>query len=188
MPVIRSHTVRFSFINMLRRVVCLIMLLTAVIHARGQSESELKAIFIYNFTSFIEWPTTAFEYPQSPFVIGVYGKNVFGNVLERALEGEKVNGHPLIIRYIASDEDAGQCHILYIDKSSADSIPNIISAVKDKPVLTVSDAENFMERSGILRFYTENSKIRLQINQKAAERSGLSISAKLLRLATIYNP
>src|SRR5689334_4250328 len=36
-------------------------------------ESQVKAAFLYNFTKFVEWPSEAFQYPDSPIVIGTIG-------------------------------------------------------------------------------------------------------------------
>ena len=51
--------------------------------------------------------------------------------------------------------------------------------------LTVSDAENFARRGGMIRFVNENNKVRLRINVGAAREAGLTISSKLLRPAEI---
>jgi YfiR/HmsC-like len=40
-----------------------------------------------------------------------------------------------------------------------------------------------MREGGMVRFLTENNRVRFQINQKAAEAAGLKISSKLLALS-----
>ena len=51
--------------------------------------------------------------------------------------------------------------------------------------LTVSDGDTFTRAGGMVRFVTENGKIRLRINLAAAKACDLTISSKILRPATI---
>ncbi|MCX5637000.1 MAG: YfiR family protein, partial [Planctomycetota bacterium] len=51
------------------------------------------------------------------------------------------------------------------------------------PVLTISEMEGFIEKGGMINFITEESKVRFEINDSAAKKSGLQISSKLLSLA-----
>jgi hypothetical protein len=61
-----------------------------------------------------------------------------------------------------------------------------VAAAKGKNMLTVGEDPDFCAQGGIVRFYTENDMIRLQINANAAKAENLSISSKLLRIAKIY--
>jgi hypothetical protein len=148
--------------------------------------SQVKAVFLYNFSQFITWPESSFSDPNSPFVIGVLGKNTFGPYLNDVIESEKVNGRPISIKYFTSlTPEIDDCEILFIDKSFP-AMEQAIKSTKGKPILTVSDNELFMKQSGILRFYIEGGKLRIEVNQEASSGSGLEISSKLLRIATLY--
>jgi len=57
--------------------------------------------------------------------------------------------------------------------------------LKGRSLLTVSDVDTFTRQGGIVRFVTENGKIRLRINVEAAKRGELTISSKILRPAMI---
>jgi hypothetical protein len=148
--------------------------------------SQVKAVFLYNFTQFVVWPQHIFNNTTSPFVIGVLGENTFGSHLNEVIEGEEVDGHPIVVRYYTSiTPNIDECQILFIDKSFS-AAKQAIESLKGKPVLTVSDSENFMRHAGMLRFYIEGGKFRIEINQEASRKSGLEISSKLLRIATLY--
>src|SRR5215510_15410454 len=58
-------------------------------------EPQLKALFLYNFAKFVDWPQTAFPETNSPLVIGIIGENPFEEFLERTLQKKKINEHPL---------------------------------------------------------------------------------------------
>jgi hypothetical protein len=154
----------------------------------GTREYQIKAIFLFNFTQFIEWPSSSFPTTQSPMVIGILGKDPFGNYLEEVLSNEKVNGHALVTHhYNTIDELESDCLILYIN-SETPKIETVITKLKGRNILTVSEAPNFIKQGGMIRFYTKENKIQLQVNPEAAKSANLTISSKLLRLAEIVIP
>jgi len=151
-------------------------------------EYQIKAAFIFNFTQFTEFPAGSFSSPQAPFVIGVLGKNPFGSYLEQTVAGETVNGHPLVIQYYSNTDDIKGCHILFINLTDANKIEDAIDKLEGQNILTVGDAPYFLNNGGMIRFYTKNNKMQLQINLEAAKAANVVISSKLLRLAEIFTP
>lgn len=151
------------------------------------SSAEVKAAFLYNFATFSEWPSEAFSNENSPFVIGVLGENPFGNALNDIVSNESKNGHPLTIKYFTKVEEAKHCHILFINVNKTDIQSQMFAALKKKPVLTLGDAPDFLNKGGMVRFFIENNKLRFQINLDTVKESNIVISSKLLRLAEISN-
>ena len=70
-----------------------------------------------------------------------------------------------------------------ISSSERDSLKEVLSFFRGKPVLTISEVNGFIEQGGIINFIIVNDKIRFEINERVAKESGLKISSKLLRLA-----
>ena len=149
------------------------------------SEYELKAVFLFNFVQFVEWPPEAFSGAQAPLVIGVMGDDPFGRVLDETVSGETVRQRPLQIRRYRGIDEITTCHLLFISESEAEQLDEILAALKDRSILTVSDDESFTRRGGVIRFVVDRSKIRFQINLEAAQAARLTVSSKLLRLAEI---
>jgi len=150
-------------------------------------EYQIKAGFLFNFTQFVEWPASSFESTNAPFIIGILGENPFGSYLAETVSGENVNGHPLIIQYYTNLEEIKTCHILFIAPSRISRPEQVVTHLKGRTILTVSEAPSFMPDGGMIRFFTKNNKIQLQINPEAPKAVGLVISAKLLKLAEIFN-
>ena len=148
-------------------------------------EYQLKAVFLFNFAQFVKWPQQAFPDGQTPLVIGVLGDDPFGSYLDETVRGEKVSSHSLVIQRYRRVEDIRTCHVLFISRSEAAQLPQIIARLQGRNILTVSDVENFAQRGGMIRFVTEENKIRLRINVDNARAAALTISSKLLRPATI---
>jgi YfiR/HmsC-like len=152
------------------------------------SEYQVEAVFVFNFSHFVEWPPQSFPEPSDPFVIGILGSDPFGSHLDEAVRGEQINGHPLLIRRFKSLADVDNCQILFIDRSENNRIEQVLTALKGRSTLTVSPADGAAERGVMIQFATENSRIRLRINVESARAAGLTISSKLLRPAAIVGP
>ena len=162
---------------------------TPVLAQATSREYQLKAVFLFNFTQFVEWPANAFENDQSPLVIGVVGENPFGIYLEQTISGEKINGHPLEVQYYKTEEELKTCHILFINMREAKKLEQALTAVSGKNTLTISDQTDFLKLGGMIKFMTNNNKIKLQVNMDACKESKMVLSSKLLRLAEIIkNP
>jgi hypothetical protein len=151
-------------------------------------EHQIKAAFLFNFAQFVDWPTNALPKPQSPLVIGVLGADPFGVALDEIVRGETIKGHPLVIQRYRQVEDVGACHILFITEADSTKLKPIFARLSGRNILTVGDAEAFTQRGGMIRFFTEQKKIRLEINVAAVQKAGLTISSRLLRLARIVSP
>ena len=150
-------------------------------------EYQIKAVFLYNFAEFVEWPPEVFSSSQSPLIIGILGDDPFGRYIDEAVRDEKINNRPLEIRRFARIEDIGDCHILFISRSETGRLDRVLERLNGRSVLTVSDIDEFSRLGGMIRFVTEMSKVRLKINLRAAKQAHLTISSKLLRPAEIVS-
>jgi len=151
------------------------------------TEYQVKAVFVFNFSHFVEWSPQAFAAPNAPFVIGILGNDPFGAHLDEAMRGEQIDQHPLLVRRIRNAADIGDCQILFIDRSESPQLEQILAALDHHSTLTVSELERSSERGVMIQFTTENNRIRLRINVDAARAAGLTISSKLLRSAEIVS-
>jgi len=170
-------------------LLCGALVVLALVRGAGAielaTEYQVKAVFLYNFSHFVEWPPEAFATPTEPFVIGILGIDPFGARMDEAVHGELVNQHPLVIRRFRSAADIGKCQILYIDRSESAHVKPILAALDHRNTLTVADLEGSAGHGVMVEFTTESNRIRLRINADAAKTAGLTISSKLLRPAEI---
>ena len=153
--------------------------------AEPSKEYQVKAVFLYNFAQFAEWPPNSFETKDSPVVICTLGNNPFGDFLKDTVRNEVVRGRPLKVEHHQRVEEIKTCHILYIGQSEADRLEQDLNVLKGKPVLTVSDIESAAVRGLMIRLVTQSNKIRIRVNLEEAKAAGLNLSSKLLRAADI---
>jgi len=147
----------------------------------------VKAVFLFNFAQFVDWPAGAFPDSTAPLVIGVLGDDPFGPYLDETVRGETVRGRPLAVRRYQQIDEVRTCHILFISASEESRLGNILDSLKHRAILTVGDSPAFAQRGGMIRFVSERNKIRMRINVAAVEAAQLTISSKLLRAAEIVS-
>ena len=147
------------------------------------TEYQLKAVFLFNFAHFVEWPPGALAEENSPFVIGVLGKDPFGSTLDEVVRGETVSRHPLAIERYPDVARLRNCQILFIPAAELPHLAQIVDALKSRSVLTVTDGP--APRGVVIALLKEESHIRLRIDIAAAKANNLTISSKLLRPAEI---
>jgi hypothetical protein len=147
-------------------------------------EYAVKAVFLYNFSKFIEWPITLNDQMR----LCILGADPFGNALS-AVEGKPVGSQRFTSTRILSvhEVETYACNILFIAQSELDHLQGVLDAVRGMPVLTVGDTEGLTREGVMIGFYIEQGKVRFEINQRAAEQAGLKPSAKLLQLGRIVS-
>jgi hypothetical protein len=153
------------------------------VQAQVSKEYQLKAVFVSNFTKFIEWTPNSFSDDTAPIVIGVFADSRYTRELEKAVKNRKVNGRSIVVNEMRSIEQARGFQMLVFDAAPDARMKETLQALKDAPVLSIGESEAFAESDGILNFVREGDKLRFEINLDAAQRSGLKISAQFLKLA-----
>ena len=126
-------------------------------------EYKLKAVFLYNFAQFVDWPTNSFADNNSPLIIGVLGKDPFGQTLDETVADEAVKNRKLVVRRFKQPSEVTDCHVLFVSSSHAGDAAALAAKLKDRAVLTVGDAPDFIENGGLVRFFTEKNKLRFAI-------------------------
>lgn len=155
--------------------------------AQVNKEYQIKAAFLYNFTKFVDWPAHRFADANSPFVIGVFGNNPFGDELAKVLKDRKINGRDFVIKTVNTADEALTTHLLFVGQAEKKRLPGLLPVLQKTGVLTVGECDPFVTQGGIINFLMEEDKIRFEINLNSAEQSGLKISAQLLKLAKVVH-
>jgi hypothetical protein len=151
------------------------------------TDYELKAAFLFNFAKFIDWPPGTFASPQSLFAICILGRDPFGSVLDEALKGKTIGGRPFAVRRLKDKAEGRQCQMVFISSSESRHLAEIVESLQEANVLLVGESPGFAGLGGTIELMLEDSHVRFAINTDAADRSGLTISSKLLALAKIVH-
>lgn len=170
----------------LSRVGLAIWLVLAVTWSHAQQsqapEYQLKAAFLFNFAKFVDWPPEVFPDPQSPIVIGIVGENPFKDYLETAIRGKAINNRAVVLKVFTANLEITNCHILFVSSSEKSHLTELFRTLATAPVLTVSEVDGFTGAGGMINFFSDEKKVRFEINNESATRARLKISSKLLAL------
>jgi hypothetical protein len=147
-------------------------------------ERAAKATYLYKFAPFVDWPDAAAEFPSGEFRICVVGGQTLRDMLDRAVQGHTVAGRPITIQRFSTVTGNPGCSVMFVSGPDAQSVAQTLALVRGSPVLTVTDGAQQPDDSGIINFVIEDSHVRFEINAQAAAANRLTISSKLLSLAT----
>ncbi len=147
-------------------------------------EYQVKAVYLFNFSKFINWPASAFDNSRTSIRICVLGKNPFDD-FDRLVKGKKVQKRRVTVEHLSDYRQANRCHILFVSKSEKGNQAAILAYTQQYPILTVSDIRNFVVRGGMIQFYIRGRKVRFMIDPDTVQEAGIRASANLLRVAKI---
>jgi hypothetical protein len=154
-------------------------------------EYDLKAACLYRLLFFVEWPVGTYHGPNAPIIIGIIGKDPYGEILNKIKKKKVLEKGEIHIKLFEQEtpvETLKACHLLFISsslekKNSRSKIKKLIDSLKKFPVLTVSEIKGFGHLGGMINFVIEKGSVKFEINKAAADYAGLKISSKVLSLA-----
>lgn len=146
------------------------------------SERSVKAAYIYRFLSYVDWPASALP-SGAPIVIGVLGADDVAGELEQILHKRTGDERAIVVRRLAPNDAWVGLHVLYFGQEALPRVQQVTKALRDRGVLTISDADSAVERGVVIGFVQIDSRLRFEVNAEAAERSGLKLSSRLLNVA-----
>lgn len=164
----------------MKRIVLLgILSLFLSVGLTSAQDDMFKALFIYNFTKDIQWPDT---YAQGDFVIGVMGASPIVEELEKIALKKKVGVQTMVIKKLNTTADIGKCNIVFLPAAKSSMLSSVITAVKGKPTLIISDKPGLAKEGAGINFVMVDGKQKFEINTTAITSSGLKITTFLINL------
>lgn len=162
-------------------VLCLFILNSGFkMDATIDTNAKIKAVFIYNFTKYIEWPQS---YKEGEFTIGIVGETPLYSELIKMTETKKVANQTLEVKKFNSPSEVTKCHILYICKDKSSNISDIIKKLKNNSTLLVTEENGLMEKGAGINFIIKDNRQKFELNKGNVEKYKLKISSNLEALA-----
>ncbi len=145
------------------------------------TNAKLKAVFLYNFANYVNWPSSK---KSGNFVIGVLGE--YPSLISscnQMVQSRKIGSQSIKVNKYATLNDLNQCHILYVTKDKTGDLSNIISKTKGKNILIVTDGPDLAKKGAHINFFSVDSKQKFEINKGNIVSNQLEVSSKLIDLA-----
>ena len=151
-------------------------------------EAQLKAAYIDRILNFVQW--TGPKAAADTLVIGIVGDDALAAALGTAASGRQ--GKPVVVRTSGSARElADACQAIWV-AATIDGVARTVHPqwggtawTADRQVLTIGEDERFTADGGVIGLSRDGDSLRFTVSTGAAERAGLTISSKILRLATI---
>lgn len=153
---------------------------------REAEEYVLKAALLYKFLLSIDWPEEVFKGSEDPIIIGIFGRDPYGDKLNKVAVEKTIDGRKLVIKRFKQDaplEKLKPCHLLFISPFSRAKMKKLLDSLKNYPVLTVSEVKGFVHLGGMINFVIKKEKLKFEINKAAADHAGIKIHSRLLKSA-----
>ncbi|MEY5047630.1 MAG: hypothetical protein RLZZ175_989 [Bacteroidota bacterium] len=139
----------------------------------------MKAIFIYNFLKYIEWPS---DKKVGPFIIGIKDSpELFDEVLLIA-NIKKVYGNQQVIVKKADDLNE-KYHLLFVGKLYKGSMMAIAETAKQNNTLLISDIPGSIKKGVCIELIIAGNQAEFDINKRNLKESKLSVSQQLMDIA-----
>jgi hypothetical protein len=149
------------------------------------TRSIYKALFIYNFATLVDWPSS---YRKGNFVIAVYGEgNSVYNELQKKYNGKAIGSQEIIVKKFNSISEIKLVpHILYLTEEKSDNITKVSSKYSGKSSLLITDKPGYLSKGSVINFVIDkakNNKQSYEISKPNAKKHKLIIASKLTSLA-----
>jgi hypothetical protein len=151
------------------------------IRADLASEVQLKTLYLFNFSRFVQWPEPKKD--AKIFRFCTYPQNPLGETLHQ-LEQRTIHAKPVQINELKSVNDIKDCHAVFIDLDPAADLAKVNAIAIKNHVLTISDRNQFAKQGGMIQMFIEKGKIRFNINFDSSRSAFLQINSKLIKLAS----
>ncbi len=146
--------------------------------------SKFKAVFLYSFTRYFDWPD---EKKTDAFVIYVVGKNdALVAELKKNLSGKKKVGNQEIeIKNSPAFDPSITSNIIYFAPDALKPVTDAASKNKKKGVLIVAEAPGACKSGASINFIFLENKLKFEYSKNAAVKAGLKTNEDFKALAEI---
>lgn len=143
-------------------------------------EQRVKAAFLYQFASYVEWPPGVFAQPTTPITIAVMGADMVAAELGQVVAGRTVGGRAVTVKRVRPGESLAGVHILFVGRAESARLGQL---GQPRAILTVTETDGALNQGSIINFVLVDRRVRFEIALDSAEKSGLKLSSRLLAVA-----
>ena len=159
-------------------VICGLLALCATTKAQDE---KFKALFMYNFTKYIEWPQAK---QSGDFVIGVIGNSATVGELETIAQKKTVGAQAIKVKQVSSADDVTKLHIVYVTEDKSGEAAALAGKVKGKGVVLITDKPGFAKSTSGINYIKKDGKPNFEVSSKHLAEEGVKVSAQLMALGT----
>jgi hypothetical protein len=168
----------------MKKTLLFFVFFTTSMHFSHAQSEKFKALFMYNFTKYIEWPAAS---RQGDFIIAVLGNSAMTKELEIIAGKQKVGSQNILVKTYNTIDEINNCQILYVPTSKSSSIAQIVEKLSGKSVLIVTDKEGLASQGACINYVKDGDRIKYELNKKNIEKRGMVVNSSLVTLGILVN-
>ncbi len=139
-------------------------------------EADKKALFIYNFTSYVSWP----KFNADKFLIGIVGNTGVKGMLENYTKGKSFAKAPIEVQ---SYKAGVNYQMIFVSAAGANDFAKIKKENAGKTVLLITENTLYNKIGGHIGFFVDGDKVNFLVNKEGIEKAGMNVSAKLVHFS-----
>ncbi len=162
---------------MKKKLIAVMMILVSL-SVSGQ-QSMFKALFMFNFAKYIEWPN---QTNQNEFIIGVLGHDEIIPELNKLANARKINNKTIVVKSVKDFKDAPNANIFFIPPSKSSEINDVKNYFLNKPTLIICENTNACNKGASINYTLQGGKMKYEISKQNIVSHNLNVDQKLIAL------
>ncbi len=165
----------------MRRGIMIIGLLVMFLSGHTQTGiPKAQAMFIYNFSRLIEWPS---NYKSGQFIIGVLGSSPTYNELLKYTAGKSVGNQPISVKKFNSVAEITTCHILFVPFAKTKTMSTSMQMFTNKSTLLVTEKNGAIDDGAAVNFLVVGNTLKFELKPSNATKYKIRMSSKMNEMA-----
>ena len=140
---------------------------------------------VQHLTSFVDWPPAKLDATHPQFTVCLLGADSIRAALESAFRNRTVLSRPVVVQRLAATDKFDSCHLLYVGSGGRKDFLRLLPVLEQASVLTVSERGD--AQGQVIGLPADEDHVVIQVDLRAAQASHLTLSSRLLHLATLVN-
>lgn len=143
-------------------------------------DTKYEALFIYNFTKYINWPRTD---GHDDFIIGILGQGDIVKEMQLLASQKLVGDRKIIIKVFENTESIEHCHLLFITKKQSSQISVARKKLMGMSTLYITESSGMAQNGADINFVSKVNKVVFELNTKYMKENNLQFANTLISLA-----
>jgi hypothetical protein len=160
----------------------LFLFISMIGHPAKSQDEKLKAIFVYNFTKYVNWP-----HKSTSFIITIIGKSPISSEIMSIASKKTVGSSPIEVKNVSTPEEITESNIVYIPASKTSVLPAIKQKSVEQHFLIITEKPDACKTGSCINFIVKDGKLSFEISKANLDNYGLGVSSDLLKLGTVIN-
>jgi hypothetical protein len=146
-------------------------------------ERRVKAVFVFKFAAFVDWPLEVLAETGAAIQIAVMGEEAVVQDIADAAGSRTVEGRRVQARRVGPGDPLDGVHILFMRDAAFRGMGGSVEQLRPEAMLIITESPGALGQGSVVNFVVDDGKVRFDISLDAAERRGLRLSSRLITVA-----